>query len=95
VVTVLFATARRATPLRTRPHAWSLRLGLDPTFPDPESRLPDDDQPFQEEDGVPADAAVLGETWGKVNKDGTRLRYLLDDSLESLPEPWRERNSAP
>jgi hypothetical protein len=34
---------------------------------------------FHEEDGVPADAAVIGTTWAKANKDGSRDRRFANN----------------
>src|SRR5207302_10554502 len=34
---------------------------------------------FQEEEGVPADAKVIGQTWAKANKDGSRDRRFADN----------------
>lgn len=35
--------------------------------------------PFQEEDGVPKDAEVIGHTWAKANKDGSPDRRFKDN----------------
>lgn len=35
--------------------------------------------PFHEEDGVPADSKIIGQTWAKANKDGTRDRRFADN----------------
>src|SRR5208283_2253473 len=35
--------------------------------------------PFHEEDGVPADSKVIGQTWAKANKDGSRDRRFADN----------------
>lgn len=34
---------------------------------------------FQEEEGVPADSKVIGQTWAKANKDGSRDRRFTDN----------------
>lgn len=34
---------------------------------------------FQEEDGVPTDSQVIGQTWAKANKDGSRDRRFADN----------------
>ena len=34
---------------------------------------------FQEEEGVPADSIVIGKTWAKANKDGSRDRRFADN----------------
>ncbi len=34
---------------------------------------------FQEEEGVPADSQVIGKTWAKANKDGSRDRRFADN----------------
>lgn len=34
---------------------------------------------FQEEDGVPSDSQVVGQTWAKANKDGSRDRRFADN----------------
>ena len=34
---------------------------------------------FQEEEGVPADTEVIGQTWSKANKDGSRDRRFADN----------------
>lgn len=36
-------------------------------------------QAFHEEDGVPSDSAVIGKTWAKSNKDGTRDKRFVDN----------------
>jgi len=37
------------------------------------------DVSFQEEEGVPADSQVVGKTWAKANKDGSRDRRFADN----------------
>jgi hypothetical protein len=37
------------------------------------------DVSFQEEEGVPADSQVIGKTWAKANKDGSRDRRFADN----------------
>jgi hypothetical protein len=50
---------------------------------------------FDEEDGVPADSQVVGETWAKANKDGGRdMRFADNHQIPivlygQLTEVWR------
>lgn len=37
------------------------------------------DVSFQEEEGVPVDSQVVGKTWAKANKDGSRDRRFTDN----------------
>jgi hypothetical protein len=34
---------------------------------------------FQEEEGVPADSRVIGQTWAKANKDGSRDQRFAEN----------------